>query len=85
MKKAGSMTGYANLKAVAGQFPVDFLSAEQQPLMESLKGNSGSMSLQMGETTLDKTKLSISYAYAGEGEPGKHLLDMLNTIYLLSK
>ncbi len=85
ISKGGTMSGVADLKAVASQFPIDFLAPEQQPLMESLKGKSGRMALKSGETTLDHTKLSLSYTFEGEENAGKHLLDMLNTLYLITK
>ena len=85
IKESGSMSGYADLKAVANQFPVDFLSPEQQPLMESLKGKSGTMSLRSGKTTINKTAITLSYSFEGQDDAGKHLLDMLNTLYLLTK
>jgi hypothetical protein len=85
IKKAGSMSGFANLKAVANQFPADFLLPEQVPLMESLQGKSGTMSLRSGKTTLKNTEISLSYGFESSEDSGKHLLDMLNTLYLLTK
>ena len=85
IKKAGSMSGFANLKAVANQFPTDFLLPEQVPLMESLRGKSGTMSLRSGKTTLQNTEISLSYGFESSEDSGKHLLDMLNTLYLLTK
>ena len=85
IKKAGSMSGFANLKAVANQFPADFLLPEQVPLMESLRGKSGTMSLRSGKTTLQNTEISLSYGFESSEDSGKHLLDMLNTLYLLTK
>lgn len=85
IKNSGSMCGYVDLKAVASQFPVDFLLPEQQPLMESLKGKSGNMIMRSGKTTINKTELTLSYSFEANEDSGKHLLDMLNTLYLITK
>lgn len=85
IKQSGSLCGYADLKAVASQFPIDFLKPEDQALMESLKGKSGNLSLRSGKTTLKNTEVSLLYTFEGNDDSGKHLLDMLNTLYLLTK
>lgn len=85
IKNSGSLCGYADLKSVANQFPIDFLLPEQQPLMESLRGKSGNMVMRSGKTTLNKTELSLSYSFETNEDSGKHLLDMLNTLYLITK
>lgn len=85
IKNAGSMSGFANLKSVANQFPMEFLLPEQVPLMESLRGKSGTMTLSSGKTTLRNTEISLSYGFETSEDSGNHLLDMLNTLYLLTK
>ncbi len=85
IKNAGSMSGFANLKSVANQFPMEFLLPEQVPLMESLRGKSGTMTLSSGKTTLRNTEISLSYGFETLEDSGNHLLDMLNTLYLLTK
>jgi hypothetical protein len=85
IKNSGSLCGYADLKSVANQFPIDFLLPEQQPLMESLRGKSGNMVMRSGKTTVNKTELSLSYSFETNEDSGKHLLDMLNTLYLITK
>jgi hypothetical protein len=70
---------------VASQFPLDFIAPEQQPLMESLKGKSGKLVLKSNETNKQQTTMSVVYSFDGKEFAGKHLLDMLNTLYLLTK
>lgn len=85
IKQSGFMTAAADIKIAASKFPTDFLQPEQQRLIESLKGKSGNMKLTSSDTSSNQTNVSLVYSYEGEENSGKHLLDLLNTMYLLTK
>jgi hypothetical protein len=85
LKAGGSLNASIDLKSVASQFPLDFIAPEQQPLMESLKGKSGKLILKSNETSKEQTTMSVVYSFDEKEFAGKHLLDMLNTLYLLTK
>lgn len=85
LKKSGTMAGFANLQQVAQKFPSDFLDPSQQQLMEFLRNKTGSMTLRSGETTLQSTSVKLKYSFNDSEKSGKHFLDLLNTLYLLTK
>lgn len=85
IKKSGTMAGFTNLKQVAQKFPSDFLDPSQQQLMEFLRNKTGTMTLVSGETTLESTAVTLNYSFNDEDKSGKHFLDLLNTLYLLTK
>jgi hypothetical protein len=85
IKNSGFMTAAADIKIAASKFPTDFLQPEQQRLIESLKGKSGNMKLTSSDTSSNQTNVSLVYSYEGQENSGKHLLDLLNTMYLLTK
>jgi hypothetical protein len=85
LKKSGTMAGFANLQQVAQKFPSDFLEPSQQALMEFLRNKTGSLNLQSGETTLQSTSVKLDYSFNDSERSGKHFLDLLNTLYLLTK
>jgi len=85
IKNSGFMTAAADIKIAASKFPTDLLQPEQQRLIESLKGKSGNMKLTSSDTSSNQTNVSLVYSYEGQENSGKHLLDLLNTMYLLTK
>lgn len=85
LKKAGFMNGFIDIEATAKKFPTELLNGEQQEIIEALKGNSGKMNLRSSATSTTQTNLSLEYTYEGNENSGKHLLELINTMYLLSK
>ncbi|MFM7388064.1 MAG: hypothetical protein ACKO5L_07885 [Bacteroidota bacterium] len=85
LKNSGTMAGFANLQQVAQKFPSDFLDPSQQQLMEFLRNKTGSVTLQSGETTLQSTSVKVKYFFNDSEKSAKHFLDLLNTLYLLTK
>lgn len=85
LKKSGTMAGFANLQQVAQKFPSDFLDPSQQQLMEFLRNKTGLVTLKSGETTSHSTSVTLNYSFNDTEKSGKHFLDLLNTLYLLTK
>ncbi len=85
MKKGGSMNGVIDLNAVAEKLPVDFFPNEQQRLIESLKETRGQLALYSEPGKALYSKYHVNYRYEGTENSGKHLLDLLNTVFLFTK
>ena len=85
LKKSGTMAGYANIQEVVQRFPSDFLQPEQQPLLDFLRNKTGAITLKSGETTDRSTSLQMNYSFTDTERSSKHFLELLNTLYLLTK
>ncbi|MSP85794.1 MAG: hypothetical protein EXR18_08240 [Flavobacteriaceae bacterium] len=84
-KKSGFMYAHLDVKTTLIRFPKDLLSPNQNEMIESLRGKSGSIELKSSKTSKEKTSLNLSYSFSGNEQTGKHLLDLINTIYVVSK
>ena len=84
-KKSGFMYANLDVKTTLNRFPKDLLSPKQNEMIESLRGKSGSLELRSSKTTKEKTSLNLTYSFSGIAQSGKHLLDLINTIYVVSK
>jgi hypothetical protein len=84
-KKSGFMYGAVNIAETINRFPTDILNARQNEMIQSLKGKSGKLELTSSETTSSKTTFDLKYVYEGQESSAKHLLDLINTIYVVSK
>ena len=79
------MNGVIDLNAVAEKLPVDFFPNEQQRLIESLKETRGQLALHSERGQALYSKYHVNYRYEGAENSGKHLLDLLNTVFLFTK
>jgi hypothetical protein len=84
-KKSGFMYGSVDIAETINRFPTDILNARQNEMIQSLKGKSGKLELTSSETSSSNTMFNIKYVYEGQESSAKHLLDLINTIYVVSK
>jgi hypothetical protein len=84
-KKSGFMYGSVDIAETMNRFPTDILNARQNEMIQSLKGKSGKLELTSSETSSSNTMFNIKYVYEGQESSAKHLLDLINTIYVVSK
>ncbi len=84
-KKSGFMYANLDIAQTLNKFPLDVLNARQNEMIQSLKGKSGNLELVSSKTSNKKTDFTIQYTYDGVDPTGKHLLDLINTIYIVGK
>jgi hypothetical protein len=78
---------YANINVAEtiNRFPMDVLNDRQNEIIQTLKGKSGSLELISSKTTSKKTDFKFEYIFQGDDTSGKHLLDLINSIYIIVK
>jgi len=85
-RKSGFMYSYINWDSTISQFPRDFFNAEQNDMIDAMRGKTGTMELTSSKTTTEKTSFKLIYNFDGaKDSPGKHLLDLINTLYVVSR
>jgi hypothetical protein len=84
--KSGFMYGKIDWSNTIEKFPRDFFSEKQNQVLDAMRGKTGSMELTTSETTKEGTRFDLVYYFEGSYEnSGKYLLDLLNSIYVMSK
>ena len=83
-KKSGFMYGHVDIQETLNRFPVGVLNPRQEEIVNSLKGKSGQFELNSGKTTSEQTKFNLQYTFEGDETTGKHLLDLINSIYVVT-
>lgn len=84
-KKSGFMYGSVDIAETLNRFPTDILNPRQNEMIQSLKGKSGKLELTSSETSSSHTSFNLNYVYEGKESSARHLLDLINTIYVVSK
>lgn len=82
-RKSGAMYGSVDITQTLERFPTEVLSARNLEIVSSLKRKSGRLELTSSETTAAHTTFKLSYSYSGVESTGKHLLDFVNSLYLI--
>lgn len=85
-QKSGFVYGKVDWAEALNRFPKDFFNAEQNAIIDALRGKTGAMELTSSKTSAQKTNFKLVYNFEGEyTNSGKYLLDLLNSIYVISK
>jgi hypothetical protein len=85
-KKSGFMYGHIDWSRTIDHFPRDFFNEEENEMLDAMRGKTGNMELTSSKTTKESTKFNLVYNFNGEYEnSGKYLLDLVNSVYVISK
>lgn len=85
-RKSGFMYSYIDLANTIEKFPRDFFNAEQNEILDAMRGKTGTMELTSSETSKEKTNFKLVYNFGGQYEnSGKYLLDLINSVYVITK
>jgi hypothetical protein len=85
-KKSGFMYSNIDLGKTIEKFPKDFFNAEQNEILDAMRGKTGVMELTSSKTTVEKTNFKLVYNFNGQYDnSGKYLLDLINSVYVISR
>ena len=82
-RQSGFMYGSVDIPKTLDRFPTEVLTARNAEIISSLKGKSGQLILTSSETNTEHTTFKLSYSFEGAESTGKHLLDLVNSLYLI--
>jgi hypothetical protein len=82
-RKSGSMYGSVDITKTLNRFPTEVLTPRNAEIVNSLKRKSGHLELTSSETTEAHTTFKLSYRFESDESTGKHLLDLVNSLYLI--
>lgn len=82
-RQNGFMYGSLDIPKTLDGFPTEVLTPRNAEIVSSLKGKSGQLVLTSSETNAEHTTFKMSYSYEGTESTGKHLLDLVNSLYLI--
>jgi hypothetical protein len=85
-KKSGFMYAHIDWAKAIDRFPRDFFNDKQNSILDAMRGKTGKMELVTSQTSQHKTNFDLVYSFSGKYEnAGKYLLDLLNSVYVISK
>ncbi|MDG1147175.1 MAG: hypothetical protein P8N52_02600 [Crocinitomicaceae bacterium] len=84
-RKSGIVYGYADLGLAIGSLPRDIFSASENELIDVLRDKSGRITLNSTNSSQSNTSFNLIYDFDAQGDSDKYILDLINSMYILSK
>lgn len=85
-EKGGILYAKLDLNSTVNLFPRDVFVAKENEVIDALRGKSGKMEMTTSKTSSNSTSLNLTYDFKSDTDgPGKHVLDLINAIYVLTR
>lgn len=85
-KKSGFLYGQMNTAKIIDNIPRAWLTNKQIDMLNAMRTKSGDMQLTSSKTSVSKTDFRLVYDFKGQYEDsGKHILDLINSLYVIMK
>lgn len=85
-KKSKFMYGYFDWGVALSSVPREMFTEKQNEILDAMRGKTGIIELSSSKTTKEKTVFHLTYRFEGNYDnSGKYLLDLVNSVYVLSK
>lgn len=86
IKKNGFMYSEIDWGTAINQLPSEVFNGKQREVIEAMRDKSGKLVLTSSKTSIEKTDFNLVYSFdQSYGHSGKYVLDLINSIYILSK
>ncbi len=86
IRSNGFMYAEVDWQKTIDKLPRDLFSAEQNEIVDAMRGRGGNLKLTSSKTTKQNTKFHAVYSFEGSyANSSKYILDFVNSIYLISK
>ena len=86
MKHGGFMFAHIDWSKTIERLPREMFTTQQNEILDAMREKTGIMELHSSNTGLQKTSFDIVYNFSDKnGNPGKYILDLVNSIYVLTK
>ena len=86
IKNSGFMYAHIDWSKTIEKLPREMFTTQQNEILDAMREKTGVMELVSSTTTKQKTAFDIVYTFSNEdGNPGKYILDLVNSIYVLTK
>lgn len=85
-KESKFMYGYFDWGEALSSLPRAMFNKRQNEILDAMRNKTGILELTSSKTTKSKTKFNLTYSFDGDYEnSGKYLLDLVNSVYVLTR
>lgn len=85
-KKSGALYGRIDLDDAIAKLPKELFSERENNVIDVVRGKNGIVEITSSKTTPTGTSFDLNYSYEADmNDSGRYILDLINSIYVISK
>lgn len=85
-KKCGALYGRIDLDDAIAKLPKELFSERENNVIDVVRGKNGIVEITSSKTTPTGTSFDLNYSYEADmNDSGRYILDLINSIYVISK
>ena len=84
-RKGGAIYGYADMNRAISELPPEIFSDRENELLDVFRGKSGNVELTSTKSQHNESTYEITYTFESQEDSGTYILDLINSLYVISK
>lgn len=84
-RKGGAVYGYADMDRAISELPKELFNDHENEVLDVFRGKSGNIELISTRSELNESNYEIVYTFDTEEDSGSYILDLINSLYVISK
>lgn len=84
-RKGGSVYAYADMNRAINELPRELFSDRKNEMLDIFRGKSGTLEMTSEKSSGLESKYALSYTFESEEDSGTYILDLINSLYVISK
>lgn len=84
-KTGGIVYAYADMTRAISELPEDIFTDRENELLEVFRDKNGTIELTSEKSTGNSSDYALTYTFETEEDSGKYILDLINSLYVISK
>lgn len=84
-RKGGSVYAYADMNRAINELPRELFSDRENEMLDVFRGKTGTIELTSTKSSGDDSNYALTYTFEAEEGSGTYILDLINSLYVISK
>lgn len=83
-RKGGSVYAYADMNRAINELPKEMFNRRENEMLDVFRGKSGTVELTSEKSSGSKSNYALTYTFESEEDSGTYILDLINSLYVIS-
>lgn len=84
-RKGGPIYGYADMNRAISELPQELFNDKENEVLDVFRDKSGSVELTSTKSERNQSTYEITYTFESQEDSGTYILDLINSLYVISK
>lgn len=84
-RKGGSVYAYADMNRAIDELPQEIFSDRENEVLDLFRGKSGNFELTSTKSSGAQSNYALTYTFESEEDSGTYILELINSLYVISK